>query len=149
MGTPCKRCGVGLYVGRVLAVNAGIQWCTACWADLPSVSTVTTVVRDGKLRCRYRDGNDAAADLTPAQWAETLLASAGNCAYCRAFVGRSGLTLDHLIPISKGGTHSLPNVVPACASCNFEKGGRTVEQWVSDRGRKLRTTTTKARRRTI
>jgi len=31
-------------------------------------------------------------------------------------------TLEHIVPISKGGTHTWDNVAPAHAKCNFEKG---------------------------
>ncbi len=45
------------------------------------------------------------------------------CQYC----GREfrQLTLDHVIPRSRGGQHTWENVVSACASCNRKKAGRT------------------------
>lgn len=54
------------------------------------------------------------------------------CQYC----GRRGsLTMDHVIPRSKGGDTSWENVVACCASCNRRKGDRSVAQ----SGMKLRT----------
>ena len=41
------------------------------------------------------------------------------CAYCGK---QCALTVDHVIPISKGGKHSPNNVVPACIGCNDRKG---------------------------
>lgn len=42
----------------------------------------------------------------------------GCCAYCTTGVYEH---MDHVVPLSKGGPHSLDNVVPACAPCNRRK----------------------------
>ena len=47
------------------------------------------------------------------------------CQYCGAQPGRKGLTIDHILPRSKGGTTAWENVVAACYACNHRKGGRT------------------------
>lgn len=60
--------------------------------------------------------------LTEVEWAETLAYFNHACAYClRSDVK---LTMDHLVPVSKGGPHTQDNVVPACKSCNSRKGAR-------------------------
>jgi 5-methylcytosine-specific restriction endonuclease McrA len=41
------------------------------------------------------------------------------CQYCGA---RSNLTVDHVIPRSKGGSSSWENIVASCAPCNRRKG---------------------------
>lgn len=48
------------------------------------------------------------------------------CQYC----GRSDLplTIDHLIPKSKGGQDTWENLVAACIKCNNKKGDRTLEE---------------------
>lgn len=48
------------------------------------------------------------------------------CQYC----GLSGkdLTVDHVIPRHRGGTHIWTNVVSACHNCNHRKGGRSLEE---------------------
>ena len=48
------------------------------------------------------------------------------CVYCGTTAGR--LTLDHVIPRSKGGESIWENVVTACAPCNLRKGDRSLEQ---------------------
>jgi 5-methylcytosine-specific restriction endonuclease McrA len=45
------------------------------------------------------------------------------CQYCGT---TKHLTLDHVIPKSKGGTHAWDNVVTACETCNSRKGDRTL-----------------------
>ena len=48
------------------------------------------------------------------------------CVYCGSSGGR--LTLDHVVPRSKGGESVWENVVTACAPCNLRKGDRSLEQ---------------------
>ncbi len=49
---------------------------------------------------------------------------AGACQYC----GRPAENLDHVLPRSRGGTHTWENVVAACRPCNTRKGDRTPEE---------------------
>jgi 5-methylcytosine-specific restriction endonuclease McrA len=48
------------------------------------------------------------------------------CVYC----GTSGvrLTLDHVVPRSRGGDSVWENVVTSCAPCNLRKGDRSLEE---------------------
>lgn len=47
------------------------------------------------------------------------------CLYCDQRIKRSEATLDHVIPISKGGKTNFLNIVTACKSCNGAKGNKT------------------------
>ncbi|WP_369696836.1 HNH endonuclease [Streptomyces sp. XD-27] len=49
------------------------------------------------------------------------------CAYC----GESSASLhqEHVLPISRGGTDGIGNLVPACADCNLAKGDQTITEW--------------------
>jgi 5-methylcytosine-specific restriction endonuclease McrA len=47
------------------------------------------------------------------------------CQYCGRHFPNSQLSLDHVIPRSRGGGMTWENVVCACLSCNTKKGGRT------------------------
>jgi 5-methylcytosine-specific restriction endonuclease McrA len=44
------------------------------------------------------------------------------CVYCARPLDLSVATLDHVIPLAKGGTHHPGNLVAACTSCNRLKG---------------------------
>jgi 5-methylcytosine-specific restriction endonuclease McrA len=66
------------------------------------------------------------ATLTRSQWKSIIDWFANLCAYCGIECER--LTQDHVIPISRGGTHDAQNVVPACRHCNARKYARTPEQ---------------------
>lgn len=62
--------------------------------------------------------------LTSAEWLETLEVFGGRCAYCLR--DDLPLTMDHMVPISRGGPHTVENVVPACKPCNFKKHDRPI-----------------------
>lgn len=68
----------------------------------------------------------ALATLTAEQWTAILELYGNACVYC----GRPGkMTMDHVVPVSRGGGTTADNVVPACQSCNSSKNARTVEEW--------------------
>ena len=48
------------------------------------------------------------------------------CVYCGTTAGR--LTLDHVVPRSRGGTSEWENVVTSCAPCNLKKGNRLLDE---------------------
>jgi 5-methylcytosine-specific restriction endonuclease McrA len=55
-----------------------------------------------------------------------IYARDGNhCQYCGNRFATSELSLDHVIPRSRGGINSWRNVVCCCVRCNVRKGGRT------------------------
>ena len=47
------------------------------------------------------------------------------CQYCGS---TRKLTIDHIVPKSKGGSDDWDNLVVACSSCNIKKGDRYLEQ---------------------
>ena len=47
------------------------------------------------------------------------------CQYCKQMFGHKELTLDHVIPKSKGGKTEWTNVVSACRKCNNDKASHT------------------------
>jgi len=53
---------------------------------------------------------------------------AGQCQYCGKKFPSSELSLDHIVPRSRGGKTTWDNVVCCCLACNVKKGGRTPQQ---------------------
>jgi 5-methylcytosine-specific restriction endonuclease McrA len=53
-----------------------------------------------------------------------LLRDHSTCQYCGRQYAPSELTLDHVLPRSRGGPHSWENVVASCRSCNARKEAR-------------------------
>lgn len=47
------------------------------------------------------------------------------CQYCSTKYSRQDLTLDHVLPVSKGGKTRWDNIVAACKTCNSHKGNKS------------------------
>lgn len=59
-------------------------------------------------------------ELRKSRWWQNRLAL-GICHYCGERFPPEELTMDHLVPVSRGGKASRNNVVPACKECNSRK----------------------------
>ena len=51
-----------------------------------------------------------------------------SCAYCKKQLEPHELSVDHILPKSRGGKETWENLVTACKSCNCLKGDRTPEE---------------------
>jgi 5-methylcytosine-specific restriction endonuclease McrA len=81
-----------------------------------------------RRRARLRDS--CSPGVTAAEWAAicrryTNSEGVTECAYCP----KQGTTIDHVVPIARGGRDAPENVVPACLSCNSSKGARLLSEW--------------------
>jgi 5-methylcytosine-specific restriction endonuclease McrA len=61
--------------------------------------------------------------LTADEWIGIKESFKQRCVYCGE---KKHLTMDHIIPVSKGGFHIKGNIVPACRSCNSRKNNKSV-----------------------
>lgn len=61
-----------------------------------------------------------ARELRQTQWWKRRRSS-GLCHYCGARFPPRDLTLDHVVPLVRGGKTTRSNVVPACRDCNAQK----------------------------
>lgn len=72
-----------------------------------------------------RRAEDYGVEHKPYSRLEILIRWKNRCAYCGALAEH----LDHVVPLSKGGTDTEDNMVPACAGCNLSKGAKTLAEW--------------------
>ena len=69
-----------------------------------------------------------ARELRASQWWKRRI-STGVCHYCCRQVGHKALTMDHIVPLGRGGTSIKGNVVPACKDCNTRKKHLLPVEW--------------------
>ena len=131
------------YMGHVLVLNASYEPLNVCTVrrahvlvfkgkaeviehlDQPLRSATSTFIRPHVIRLVHYVRVPRAVQRKISRRA--LFARDGwRCVYCGTSSGR--LTLDHVVPRSKGGESVWENVVTACAPCNLHKGDRTLEQ---------------------
>jgi 5-methylcytosine-specific restriction endonuclease McrA len=67
---------------------------------------------------------------TTEQWYAVLKKFEYKCAYCGE---TRNLTRDHIVPLARGGTNNINNIVPACASCNSSKWANDMVEWYTSR----------------
>lgn len=66
--------------------------------------------------------------LRQSQWWKRRISS-GQCHYCRRQVGPQSLSMDHVVPLIRGGRSSRGNVVGACKDCNSRKKSLLPVEW--------------------
>lgn len=69
-----------------------------------------------------------ARKLRASQWWKRRCAD-GVCSYCKRKVSPKELTLDHIVPIIRGGKSTKGNVVPVCKECNNKKKYMLPIEW--------------------
>lgn len=75
-----------------------------------------------------RREREKARELRKSQWWKNRIAS-GICHYCGGKFPPRELTLDHILPIVRGGKSSRGNCVAACKACNSRKQHLLPVEW--------------------
>lgn len=71
---------------------------------------------------------EKARELRSSQWWKNRIAK-GVCHYCGGTFSAEELTMDHLVPVVRGGKSTRGNVVPACKECNNKKKHMLPIEW--------------------
>lgn len=69
-----------------------------------------------------------AREMRDSQWWKRKC-DKGLCHYCGASVPPKELTMDHIVPIARGGKTTKGNVVPCCKECNNQKKQLLPMEW--------------------
>jgi len=69
-----------------------------------------------------------ARELRKSRWWQQKT-STGTCWYCGQKVGFPNLTMDHVVPLTRGGRSTKDNLVPCCKECNNKKKSLLPVEW--------------------
>lgn len=120
-----------LPLGRINIKRAVVLLLTEKAEAIDFISEVVWEVRSPSIvlqvpeYIRLNYGTERVWKVPPVSRREVLKRDRHQCQYCGS---KKHLTIDHIIPRSKGGKHSWDNVAIACGSCNSRKGDRTPQQ---------------------
>lgn len=84
--------------------------------DKTNSNIVFFPVNEEEIRCEKQK----ARELKQTQWWKNKRAS-NSCYYCKKSFPARTLTMDHIVPIARGGKSTKSNVVPCCKECNNKK----------------------------
>lgn len=76
---------------------------------------------------KFRDQSNSEGNFTLEEWSEAKNHFNNQCAYCNG--ENVKLTQDHFIPLSKGGSYTKDNMIPACRKCNSSKFNHDFMTW--------------------
>ncbi|OZB84333.1 HNH endonuclease signature motif containing protein [Microbacterium sp. 13-71-7] len=122
----CDECGTTYRARAASPRRFCSRGCSSRWA-----ARARRIRHPADVRVRRGQRENAAPGLTYVQ-RRALLArwkqQRRTCAYCAA---RPADTIDHVLPLIRGGTNYEGNLAPCCRSCNSSKSGHTVIEWRS------------------
>lgn len=69
--------------------------------------------------------------LSIQDWKDLLRRFDFRCAYCDTTLTKKNRSLDHMVPLVRGGTNDITNLVPSCLRCNQRKHSMTAEEFMA------------------
>src|SRR5690606_38522313 len=79
---------------------------------------------------KLKKEREKARELRKSAWWNQKLQE-GICYYCEGKFSRKNLTMDHKVPLARGGTSSKNNIVCCCKDCNSKKQSQNSVDFIS------------------
>lgn len=89
----------------------------------------SSITRQYKHARRTRELGQAPAFVSLRDWQRLVRRYGGRCAYCQQVAEDGELQQDHVVPLSRGGSHGIGNILPACGACNMSKSKKLLIEW--------------------
>ena len=78
---------------------------------------------------RRQRKEEQGAGITKEQWLEMMNFFDWKCAYSGVALSKNNRSIDHIIPLARGGEHEVWNCVPMYANYNFSKRDTDIMEW--------------------
>ncbi len=130
----CSKCGERKPIDRdhFGSCNGGKNVRGVCRECIRGNSKMHYQKNPGKMKARVRksEGYRTIKCWSGSEQLSILLRKQnGSCGYCGKKMSQP--TVDHKIPVSRGGTDVIQNLIAACKACNCSKGNKTEEEYRS------------------
>lgn len=102
--------------------------CAICGSDFRRSSKTTKYCSRKCLLFYVANNRKGIGNLTMTEWNYIKEYFGHRCAYC--YSSNSKLTMDHLIPVTRGGRTDADNIVPACNRCNASKNDDSILEFM-------------------
>lgn len=135
----CSRCGetkpAGEFGRNAARADGRAAYCFGCNSAAVAAHNAANpelrrLARRGYALKRRHTIYASRLQVTVKDLQRIVLRYRGLCAYC----DKPWKQFDHVVPVTRGGRHSVGNIVPACVRCNTSKNDRLVMEWRLLRG---------------
>jgi 5-methylcytosine-specific restriction endonuclease McrA len=124
----CETCGVGMK-GRRPHAKFCSRSCKTKASESRRIVDGRDKLKQHARRAKVRYGSVCTTDIDRLRARQR-----GYCFYCSKKMKVEHL--EHVIPLSRGGKHSLGNIVLACSHCNHRKSDKFVMEWRTGKKRR-------------
>lgn len=118
----CEECSTPLPI----TVDRRRRFCSRQCINALSLRRTRLQRYENHNRYRLRRLLSGGPGVTRRDWRRLVARFGHRCAYCGL---KRRLTVDHVIPLIRGGEHRIGNVLPACRSCNSSKKDKLLAEW--------------------
>lgn len=124
--------GLALLAARRVREATGLSVAGLAWRATRGTARGFVLRARNRVHRARRRGIAVRDDrtLTPAVLAR-MFERGTSCGYCRAPLAPADRTLDHMLPLFRGGVHGVSNVIVCCARCNSFKGQMSAEEYTA------------------
>lgn len=135
----CNTCGkvkpISEFTTRGTTVNGKPTYESSCkdcireYKRLYQIRYNKTKKGNANLRTKSarRNRHNSTGDLTAIQWQNILEIFDFKCAYCGS---TEKLSMEHIVPVAKGGAFTKSNIIVACQHCNSSRGSKDLDEWL-------------------
>lgn len=150
MRKDCTKCGSAKAPEEFYASKSGkngrASQCKSCYYEANKAWTKANPERSREIKAKWQAANPESIaaknrrrrgvkfcngpHYTAADVARLLIEQRGRCAYCLLELDES-YHVDHIVPLSRGGSDGVENICLTCPSCNCSKGNRLLcLEWI-------------------